>query len=113
VHVVNVQCLVTTNPHVLSERQRMDPIVPLLWLCKSSTRASDLQHFEALLALTNLASTGDQARNSIAGNKGVATMQYLQVITRELQAQASTHGGLQPLPLSCIQSALSDGPRAW
>jgi protein unc-45 len=63
---------------LLSERQRMGPILPLLWLCKTNG-ASNLQQFEALLALTNLASVGDQTRNSIAGNKGVPTLQYLQV----------------------------------
>lgn len=56
-----LQCLVTTNPHVLSERQRMNPIPPMLWLCRQSS-ASNLQQFECLLGLTNLASAGDEVR---------------------------------------------------
>lgn len=37
----------------------MGAVVPLLWLCRYNA-ATNLQQFEALLALTNLASVGDQ-----------------------------------------------------
>ena len=58
----------TTNPFLLSETQRMGPIKPLLWLTQL-TGSTSLQQFESLLALTNLASAGDDAKNTRRGEQ--------------------------------------------
>jgi len=60
--------LVTTNPIMLSEHLRMSSIRSLVHLCRESD-SSNLQQFEALLALTNLTSFGSDEQNKLADEK--------------------------------------------
>ncbi len=71
--------LVTTNPAVLSDRQRASAVPNLLWLCRWP-QASNLQQFEALMALTNLAAADDACLEAVAAHKGVPCFQSLQVM---------------------------------
>ena len=78
----------------------MDPIVGLLWLCKYG-RSTNLQQFEALMALTNLASCGDAIKNSITThNKGIPIIQSLQysdhLLVRRAATEAICNLALQP-----------------
>lgn len=68
--------LVTTNPNLLSEHQRLGSVKPLVMLCKESG-ATDLQHFETLLALTNVLSCGEAEHEKLAAEKGVTAVHYL------------------------------------
>lgn len=74
-HAVS-KMLVTTNPNLLSEHQRLGSIKPLIALCKESS-TSNLQQFEALLALTNVLSCGPTEHEKFAAEKGVQTVHYL------------------------------------
>ena len=68
--------LITTNPNLLSEHQRLGSIKPLIAICKDAT-ASNLQQFEALLALTNVLSCGPSEHEKFAAEKGVQAVHYL------------------------------------
>lgn len=68
--------LITTNPNLLSEHQRLGAIKPLVMLCKDSA-CSNLQQFETLLALTNVLSCGTAEHEKFAAEKGVAAVHYL------------------------------------
>jgi hypothetical protein len=70
--------LVTTNPAVLSDRQRASAVPNLLWLCRWP-KATNLQQFEALMALTNLSAADDACLEAVAAHKGVSCFQSLQV----------------------------------
>lgn len=54
--------LVTTNPTLLSEHARLGSIRPLLYLCREND-STELQQFEALLAVTNIISCGSAERS--------------------------------------------------
>ena len=69
--------LITTNPHMLSEHQRLGAIKPLVMICKDSTGATNLQQFETLLALTNILSCGEAEHEKFAAEKGVHAVHYL------------------------------------
>lgn len=81
--------LVTTNPGVLTASQRMSCIAPLLRLC-CDHRALSLAHFEALLALTNIASFAEDTKARIASENGIRTLEYLQFSDHELVRRAAT-----------------------
>ncbi len=68
--------LVTTNPNMLTEHQRLGAIKPLVTLCRESG-ATNLQQFEALLALTNILSCGPTEHEKFAAEKGVHAVHYL------------------------------------
>jgi hypothetical protein len=68
--------LVTTNPMLLTEHQRMGAIRALLLLC-ADVKATDLQQFEGLLSLTNLVSSGEVEQDRFVSEKGVGTVHYL------------------------------------
>lgn len=74
---------------MLSDRQRMTPINGLLWLCRHS-KATNLQHFESLLALTNLASYGEDCVEAIIGNQGLRCLLSLQFSDHALVRRAAT-----------------------
>lgn len=73
------KALVTTNPHVMSEHQRLGAMRPLLYLCKESG-TTQLQQFEALLSLTNLLSCGMAEQNRFASEKCVTWLDYFLII---------------------------------
>lgn len=90
--------LVTTNPHVLTDAQRLSAVRPLLWLCKQYDVSSSLMHFEACLAITNLGSLGDAAKARIAAEKGIATLEYLQFSNHEMVQRAATEALCNMVP---------------
>ena len=61
--------LVTTNPTLLSEPLRLSAVGPLLLLCRD-VDATNLQQFEACLALTNLTSVGAPEQVRVARWEG-------------------------------------------
>ena len=67
--------LVTTNPNLLTPAQRMGAIAPLLRLCREP-KSSNLEQFEALLALTNIASVGDDEKARIVNERGIHALEY-------------------------------------
>ena len=68
--------LVTTNPHLLTEHQRLGAVKPLLMLCRDGD-ATNLQQFECLLSLTNVLSCGEPEHNKFIAEKGISTVHYL------------------------------------
>jgi hypothetical protein len=68
--------LVSTNPNLLSEHQRLGCIKPLVMLCRESA-STELQQFEALLALTNILSCGSTEHDKFVAEKGVGAVHYL------------------------------------
>ncbi|CAN0053782.1 unnamed protein product, partial [Ectocarpus fasciculatus] len=68
--------LVTTNPNLLAEAQTMGSVPALITMCRDH-ESLNLQQFEGLMALTNLASL-DNVKNRIVAEKGISCFQYLQ-----------------------------------
>jgi len=69
--------LVTTNPTLLSEPLRLAAVAPLLLLCRD-VDASNLQQFEACLALTNLTSVGAPEQVTQRGGRALLfSIRYL------------------------------------
>ncbi|KJE92716.1 hypothetical protein CAOG_08729 [Capsaspora owczarzaki ATCC 30864] len=67
---------ITMDPNIAFAGQKAAELVrPLLRLCQSE---SGLQNYEALLALTNLASVGDELRQRIVLEKGMHQIESLQ-----------------------------------
>jgi hypothetical protein len=52
--------------------------------------STDLQRFEALLSITNLASTGEEARNKIVSENGINIFNYAMFSEHELVRRAAT-----------------------
>lgn len=81
--------LVTTNPSLLTSAQRMGAIKPLIQLVRE-VGSSDLQQFEALMALTNIASVGDDTKNKIVAERGLAAFKFAMFSEHEMVKQAAT-----------------------
>ena len=81
--------LVTTNPSMLTAAQRMGAIKPLIQLVRE-VGSSDLQQFEALMALTNIASVGDDTKNKIVAERGLAAFKYAMFSDHDMVKQAAT-----------------------
>jgi len=81
--------LVTTNPGLLTTSQRMGSIQPLMQLIKD-TKSTDLQQFEALLSVTNLASYDDETKNKIIAERGIAVLSYAMFSSHEMVRRAAT-----------------------
>lgn len=80
--------LITTNPNLLPVSSLFSSIRPLLEVCKSD---SQLIHFEALMALTNIASVSEETKNRIVSEPhALSTIQYLQFSDHELVRRAAT-----------------------
>ena len=94
--------LVTTNPSVLSDRQRAAAVPNLLWLCRWA-KATNLQQFEALMALTNLAAADEGCLEAVAAHKGVPCFQALQYSEHPLVRRAATEAMCN---LACHPKAL-------
>lgn len=94
--------LVTTNPAVLSDRQRAAAVPNLLWLCRWA-KATNLQQFEALMALTNLAAADEGCLEALAAHKGVPCFQSLQYSEHPLVRRAATEAMCN---LACHPAAL-------
>lgn len=88
--------LISTNPNLISTSSLFSSIRPLLDLCKGETQ---LLQFEALMALTNIASVSDETKNRIITEpQGLATLQYLQFSEHELVRRAATEALCNLLP---------------
>ncbi len=83
------KALVTTNPSLLSEHVRLGAITPLLLLCRD-VDATNLQQFEALLALTNLTSCGAREQEHLVAEKGVSSVHYLMFSDHAMVRRAAT-----------------------
>lgn len=99
--------LVTTNPSILTTSQRLGAIKPLLLLIGDSD-ASDLQCFEGLLAVTNLAASGDDAKEKIVSEKGVSVLNYAMFSDHSLVRRAGTEAMCNLVPHPAMVKHLSD-----
>lgn len=99
--------LVTTNPSMLTTSQRIGAIKPVILLIRDSD-ASDLQHFEALLAVTNIASTGYDAKEKVVSEKGVSTISYAMFSDHELVRRAGTEAMCNLVGHPAMEKHLSD-----
>ncbi len=81
--------LVTTNPALLSTSQRMGSVQPLIQLIKDND-SSDLQRFEALLSVTNLAGFDDETKNRIVAEQGLSVLSYTMFSDHEMVRRAAT-----------------------
>ena len=89
--------LVTTNPGVLTVSQRTGSVGPLLKLVKDSD-ALDLHHFEALMALTNLAGFDDETKNRVVAQQGISILSYAMFSDHEMVRQAATEAMCNMVP---------------
>jgi protein unc-45 len=81
--------LVTINPSLLTSAQSMGAIKPLIQLVRQ-IESNDLQKFEALLSLTNLASMNDNTKNKIVGERGLTSLKYAMFSDHPLVKKAAT-----------------------
>lgn len=81
--------LVTTNPSLLTSAQSMGAVKPLIQLVRE-VESTDLQKFEALLSLTNLASMGDSTKSKIAAEKGLSTIKFAMFSDHPMVKKAAT-----------------------
>jgi len=54
------------------------------------TKSTDLQQFEALLSVTNLASYDDETKNKIIAERGIAVLSYAMFSSHEMVRRAAT-----------------------
>jgi protein unc-45 len=106
--------LVTTNPSILTTSQRIGAIKPLLRLIRNSD-ATDLQRFEALLALTNLATSGGDAKERIVSEKGISILHYAMFSDHSMVRRASTEAmcNLIPHPAMIQHLTETENLRLW
>ncbi|KAH7470982.1 hypothetical protein KRP22_003145 [Phytophthora ramorum] len=88
--------LISTNPTLIPSSSLFSSIRPLLDLCKGETQ---LLQFEALMALTNIATVSEETKARIVGEpQGLSTLQYLQFSEHELVRRAATESICNLLP---------------
>ncbi|XP_059159909.1 protein unc-45 homolog B-like [Physella acuta] len=80
---------VTSDPHFAFPGQRVYEVVrPLVSLLHADR--SGLQNFEALMALTNLASVSDSVRNRIVKEKGIPSIEHYMFEEHKMLRRAAT-----------------------
>ena len=99
--------LVTTNPALLTSAQRLGSIKPLIQLIRD-LHSTDLQKFEALLALTNVAGSGDDAKSRIASEKGIQSCHFAMFSDHEMVRRAATETLCNMVPHQAMMEHLSD-----
>lgn len=106
--------LVTTNPGVLTLSQRTGSVGPLLKLVKDSD-AMDLHHFEALMALTNLAGFDDETKNRVVAQQGIPILSHAMFSDHEMVRQAATEAMCNMVPHSEFMDHLTkdENIRVW
>jgi hypothetical protein len=106
--------LVTTNPNSLNTSQCMGSIQPLLQLVKDS-ESSDLQTFEALLSLTNLASLNESTKQRIVSEKGISILSYAMFSDHAMVRRAATEcmSNLVPHPSMIEYLSNPDNLKVW
>ena len=89
----------TANPVLLIASQRMGSVKPLIQLVKDN-EATDLQTFESLLSLTNLAGYDDETKQRIVSEKGISVLGYAMFSDHEMVRRAATEAmsNLVPRP---------------
>jgi tetratricopeptide (TPR) repeat protein len=88
--------LISTNPNLVPSSSLFSSVRPLLDLCKGEQQ---LLQFEALMALTNVASVSEETKARIVGEPhGLSTLQYLQFSEHELVRRAATEAICNLLP---------------
>eukprot|EP00752_Nemacystus_decipiens_P003774 g3475.t1 len=105
--------LVTTNPNLLTEAQNMGSVPALIAMCRDH-ESLNLQQFEGLMALTNLASL-DNVKSRIVAEKGISCFQYLQFSDHELVRRAATEAlcNLLPHPKMIDHLKVVDNLKLW
>ncbi|KAH6591603.1 hypothetical protein BASA50_008577 [Batrachochytrium salamandrivorans] len=79
---------ITSDPHLAFKGQMVYELVrPLISLCTGDTL---LQQFEALMALTNIASVNDDVRARIIASDGIRAMENLQFLDHVMVRRAAT-----------------------
>ncbi|OQS05354.1 unc-45 family protein [Thraustotheca clavata] len=81
--------LITTNPNLIPSSQLLSSIHPLINLLKEKSESTLIQ-FEALMALTNVASVSEETKRRILSNNGLMTIQYLQFSDHNMVRRAAT-----------------------
>lgn len=81
--------LITNNPTLLTSAQRLGAIKPLVQLVRDN-QSNDLQQFEALLSITNLGSSGEDALNRIVSEKGIPSLHYAMFSSHDMVRRAAT-----------------------
>jgi hypothetical protein len=106
--------LVTTNPNSLNTSQCMGSIQPLLQLIKDND-SSDLQIFEALLSLTNLASLNESTIQHIVSEKGITILSYTMFSDHTMVRRAATEcmSNLVSHPSMMEYLSVSDNLKVW
>lgn len=106
--------LITQNPTMLTSAQRLGSIKPLLQLIRD-IHATDLQCFEALMAITNIAGSGEDARNRIIGENGIGPLHYCMFSDHEMVQQAATEAMCNLITHQAMLEHLkvSDHMRLW
>jgi hypothetical protein len=106
--------LITMNPGLLTSAQKMGSIKPLIQLVRE-IESSDLQKFEALLSLTNIAASGDDTKNKIAAEGGIAGIKFAMFTEHEMVKQAATECLCNMVPNETFMATLRevDELRLW
>jgi hypothetical protein len=101
---------IKANPNTAFAGQKAYELVrPLLALAHAS---HELQQFEAVLALTNLASMDDaRVRDAIVAQKGLDLLQQLQTDDNPMIQRAATEGLCNMLQTPAVFDAFTAGPR--
>ena len=97
--------LVTTNPSLLTSAQRLGSIRPMIFLVRD-INATDLQHFEALMSLTNIASSGEDAQNRIVTERGIGTFHFAMFDDHEMVRRAATEAMCNLVPHKAMMEHL-------
>ncbi len=106
--------MVSTNPNMIPEESLLGAISSLMELVGDND-STNLQQFEALLSLTNVASTGESARKRIAKKKGVHSIHYHMFSDHELVRRAATEclSNLLPCKEVLEHMAVENNARLW
>ena len=99
--------LVTTNPGLLTVSQRMGSIGPLIQLVHDH-ESTDLSRFEALMAITNLASLDEETKNRVIAEKGIARLGYAMFSDHEMVRRAATEAMSNLIPHPEMMKYLAD-----
>lgn len=81
--------LVTMNPSLLTSAQCMGAIKPLILLIRD-VEAIDLYRFESLMALTNIGASGEEKKDKIVAEGGIATLNYCMFSQHAMIRKAAT-----------------------
>jgi hypothetical protein len=106
--------LITMNPSLLTSAQSMGSIKPMISLIRD-VDSTDLQQFESLMALTNIASVSDAFKNKIVAERGIVTFKFAMFSEHELVRKAATEALCNLVPNEKFMKSLQDDKemRLW